>query len=119
MGMMGQNLTFLVGPDVSAAFFAAKDEELSQPEVYGFMKPVFGSNVVYDAPPKVRAFRKRAPLQALLPLPTRNAPCPNPQTGAQAADGTDDHRAGDVADEELRPEDCAGDGVVPRGEVGR
>lgn len=54
MGMMGQNLTFLVGPDVSAAFFAAKDEELSQPEVYGFMKPVFGHNVVYDAPPKVR-----------------------------------------------------------------
>ena len=53
MGMMGQNLTFLVGPDVSAAFFNAKDEELSQPEVYGFMKPVFGSNVVYDAPPKV------------------------------------------------------------------
>jgi len=54
MGMMGQNLTFLVGPDVSAAFFAAKDEELSQPEVYGFMKPVFGDNVVYDAPPKLR-----------------------------------------------------------------
>jgi sterol 14alpha-demethylase len=54
MGMMGQNLTFLVGPDVSAAFFAATDEELSQPEVYGFMKPVFGANVVYDAPPKVR-----------------------------------------------------------------
>jgi sterol 14-demethylase len=54
MGMMGQNLTFLVGPDVSAAFFAAKDEELSQPEVYGFMKPVFGENVVYDAAPKVR-----------------------------------------------------------------
>mmetsp|Transcript_49912 Transcript_49912/g.100497 ORF Transcript_49912/g.100497 Transcript_49912/m.100497 type:complete len:495 (+) Transcript_49912:69-1553(+) len=54
MGMMGQNLTFLVGPDVSAAFFAAKDEELSQPEVYGFMKPVFGANVVYDAAPKVR-----------------------------------------------------------------
>mmetsp|Transcript_22025 Transcript_22025/g.28729 ORF Transcript_22025/g.28729 Transcript_22025/m.28729 type:complete len:496 (-) Transcript_22025:214-1701(-) len=54
MGMMGQNLTFLVGPDVSAAFFAAKDEELSQPEVYGFMKPVFGNNVVYDAAPKVR-----------------------------------------------------------------
>jgi len=54
MGMMGQNLTFLVGPDVSAAFFAAKDDELSQPEVYGFMKPVFGSNVVYDAAPKVR-----------------------------------------------------------------
>ena len=53
MGMMGQNLTFLVGPDVSEAFFAAKDEELSQPEVYGFMKPVFGSNVVYDAAPKV------------------------------------------------------------------
>jgi len=54
MGMMGQNLTFLVGPDVSAAFFAAKDDELSQPEVYGFMKPVFGNDVVYDAAPKMR-----------------------------------------------------------------
>jgi len=54
MGMLGHNLTFLVGPDVSKAFFAATDDELSQPEVYGFMKPVFGNNVVYDAAPKVR-----------------------------------------------------------------
>lgn len=54
MGMMGQTLTFLVGPDVSEAFFAATDDELSQPEVYGFMTAVFGRNVVYDAPPKMR-----------------------------------------------------------------
>jgi len=49
--MMGpQRMTFLIGPEEQTAFFSAKDDTLSQPEVYGFMKPVFGPNVVYDAP---------------------------------------------------------------------
>ena len=52
--MMGQNLTFLIGPDVSAPFFKSADSVLSQPEVYGFMKAVFGADVVYDAEPKMR-----------------------------------------------------------------
>lgn len=52
--MMGQNLTFLIGPDVSTAFFKNPDDVLSQPEVYGFMKAVFGADVVYDAETKKR-----------------------------------------------------------------
>ena len=43
-----------MGPEVSAPFFKLKDEFMSQPEVYGFMTPVFGKNVVYDAEPKKR-----------------------------------------------------------------
>ena len=38
---------------MSTPFFKSSDEVLSQPEVYGFMKAVFGADVVYDAEPKV------------------------------------------------------------------
>lgn len=48
--MMHKNLTFLLGPEVSAPFFNLHDDAMSQPEVYGFMTPVFGKGVVYDAP---------------------------------------------------------------------
>uniref|UniRef100_A0A7R9YCA4 Uncharacterized protein n=1 Tax=Pinguiococcus pyrenoidosus TaxID=172671 RepID=A0A7R9YCA4_9STRA len=44
------NLTFLIGPDASAPFYKAKDDQLDQGQVYGFMTPVFGRDVVYDAP---------------------------------------------------------------------
>jgi sterol 14-demethylase len=49
-----KRLTFLIGPDAQEAFCKANDETLSQDEVYGFMKPVFGPDVVYDAPKKKR-----------------------------------------------------------------
>lgn len=52
--MLHKNLTFLIGPEVSAPFFALSDEKMSQSEVYGFMTPVFGKGVVYDAPTKRR-----------------------------------------------------------------
>mmetsp|Transcript_6234 Transcript_6234/g.6395 ORF Transcript_6234/g.6395 Transcript_6234/m.6395 type:complete len:214 (-) Transcript_6234:997-1638(-) len=52
--MLHKNLTFLLGPEVSAPFFRLNDEFMSQPEVYGFMTPVFGKGVVYDAEPKKR-----------------------------------------------------------------
>jgi sterol 14-demethylase len=48
MNMMGQCLTFLVGPAAQAPFFKGKDDQLSQAAVYGFMTPVFGKGVVYD-----------------------------------------------------------------------
>lgn len=57
--MMGNNLTFLIGPDLGETFFRANDDQLSQAEVYGFMKPVFGADVVYDAAPP----RRRAQMQ--------------------------------------------------------
>jgi sterol 14-demethylase len=52
--MLHKKLTFLLGPEVSAPFFKSDDSVMSQPEVYGFMTPVFGKNVVYDAEPKKR-----------------------------------------------------------------
>lgn len=52
--MLHKNLTFLMGPEVSAPFFQLTDDYMSQPEVYGFMTPVFGPGVVYDAEPKKR-----------------------------------------------------------------
>ena len=50
--MLHKKLTFLLGPEVSAPFFMLKDDKMSQKEVYGFMTPVFGKGVVYDAEPK-------------------------------------------------------------------
>ena len=52
--MLHKRLTFLLGPEVSAPFYQLSDESMSQSEVYGFMTPVFGKNVVYDAEPKKR-----------------------------------------------------------------
>jgi sterol 14-demethylase len=52
--MLHKNLTFLLGPEVSTPFFKLSDDFMSQNEVYGFMTPVFGKNVVYDAEPKKR-----------------------------------------------------------------
>jgi sterol 14-demethylase len=52
--MMHKRLTFLVGPEAQEPFFTHGDDVLSQQEVYGFMKPVFGPGVVYDADRKKR-----------------------------------------------------------------
>ena len=49
-----QRLTFLIGPEAQGVFCKATDEVLSQDEVYGFMKPIFGADVVYDASKKNR-----------------------------------------------------------------
>jgi len=49
-----KRLTFLVGPEAQEIFFKASDDVLSQQEVYDFTRPVFGPNVVYDAPKKKR-----------------------------------------------------------------
>lgn len=50
MPMLHKNLTFLLGPEASEKFYSGRDDEMSQSEVYGFMTPVFGEGVVYDAP---------------------------------------------------------------------
>jgi len=49
-----KRLTFLIGPEAQELFFKASDDVLSQNEVYDFMKPVFGPDVVYDASRKNR-----------------------------------------------------------------
>jgi sterol 14-demethylase len=48
--VLHRNVTMLVGSDANTVFFEAKDDVLSQREVYGFTVPVFGKDVVYDAP---------------------------------------------------------------------
>jgi sterol 14-demethylase len=47
--ILGKNMTFIAHPKAYDTFFKPKDTELEQREVYKFMKPVFGSGVVYDA----------------------------------------------------------------------
>ena len=49
-----KRLTFLIGPEAQEPFFKHNDDVLSQNEVYGFMKPVFGPGIVYDASKKNR-----------------------------------------------------------------
>jgi sterol 14-demethylase len=52
--MLYKRLTFLIGPEVSAPFYQLGDDKMSQNEVYGFMTPVFGPGIVYDAETKKR-----------------------------------------------------------------
>mmetsp|Transcript_2616 Transcript_2616/g.2594 ORF Transcript_2616/g.2594 Transcript_2616/m.2594 type:complete len:482 (-) Transcript_2616:95-1540(-) len=63
--MLHKKLTFLVGPEVSTPFFKLNDDYMSQPEVYGFMVPVFGKGVVYDAEPKKRLQQMQHAAQGL------------------------------------------------------
>ena len=44
----------MLEPEAQSVFFKANDDMLTQQEVYDFMKPVFGPEVVYDAPKKKR-----------------------------------------------------------------
>jgi sterol 14-demethylase len=48
--IFGNTMTFLVGTEAVDPFFSLSDDFMSQKEVYGFMKPVFGPGIVYDAP---------------------------------------------------------------------
>ncbi|CAM9456541.1 unnamed protein product [Chrysoparadoxa australica] len=64
--VLGKNLTFLIGPESQAPFFRHPDEVLSQNEVYGFMKPVFGPGIVYDAPPEKRNQQMQAMANGLV-----------------------------------------------------
>src|SRR5262245_57103348 len=46
-----KQMFLLTGPAANEAFFRAKDDQLSPHEAYKMMTPVFGKDVVYDAPP--------------------------------------------------------------------
>lgn len=45
-----KKMVLLTGPEASEAFFRAPDEVLSPSEAYEMMTPVFGKDIVYDAP---------------------------------------------------------------------
>ena len=63
-----RGLTFVVGP-AAQLFFSGSDAELSQREVYHFTVPVFGKNIVYDAPPGIMIQQVLVPGQT---TPRRN-----------------------------------------------
>ena len=48
--LLHKHMTVMVGPEANQLVFEAKDSILSQQEVYSFTVPVFGRNIVYDAP---------------------------------------------------------------------
>jgi sterol 14-demethylase len=48
----GKKMVAVFGPDANEAVFRAKDEHLSPSEAYKIMTPVFGKDIVYDAPPE-------------------------------------------------------------------
>lgn len=48
-------MTFIVGPTASNHFYNARDELMSQKEVYGYSVPTFGHDVVFAVDEKVRA----------------------------------------------------------------
>uniref|UniRef100_A0A5B6YIN7 sterol 14alpha-demethylase n=1 Tax=Davidia involucrata TaxID=16924 RepID=A0A5B6YIN7_DAVIN len=54
LNILNKNITFLIGPEVSAHFFKATESDLSQQEVYQFNVPTFGPGVVFDVDYSIR-----------------------------------------------------------------
>jgi sterol 14-demethylase len=54
LNLAGNPVVMLYGEAAQEAFFRAPDEQLDQAAAYPFMKPVFGSGVVFDATPEQR-----------------------------------------------------------------
>ncbi|KAK7287000.1 hypothetical protein RJT34_22396 [Clitoria ternatea] len=60
-----KNITFFIGPEVSAHFFKASESDLSQQEVYQFNVPTFGPGVVFDVDYSIRQEQFRFFTEAL------------------------------------------------------
>ncbi|XP_022891263.1 sterol 14-demethylase-like isoform X1 [Olea europaea var. sylvestris] len=63
--LLNKNITFLIGPEVSAHFFKAPESDLSQQEVYQFNVPTFGPGVVFDVDYSIRQEQFRFFTEAL------------------------------------------------------
>ncbi|GFP89008.1 sterol 14-demethylase [Phtheirospermum japonicum] len=63
--LLNKNITFLIGPEVSAHFFKASESDLSQQEVYQFNVPTFGPGVVFDVDYTIRQEQFRFFTEAL------------------------------------------------------
>lgn len=48
----GMKMIAVFGPEANEVIFRAKDEQMSPSEAYKIMTPVFGKDIVYDAPPE-------------------------------------------------------------------
>jgi sterol 14alpha-demethylase len=71
MTFLGNEMTFLIGPDAQAPFYRAEDEELSQNEPYRFMTPIFGKGIVFDAPIHIKNQQLKFVAGALRPAALR------------------------------------------------
>src|SRR6184192_3814957 len=49
--VFNRKMVAVFGPEAHEAIFRAPDEQLSPSEAYKIMTPVFGKDIVYDAPP--------------------------------------------------------------------
>lgn len=65
LNLVHKNITFLIGPEVSAHFFKASESDLSQQEVYRFNVPTFGPGVVFDVDYSIRQEQFRFFTEAL------------------------------------------------------
>lgn len=61
--IVGKRMIAVFGPDAHEAVFRAPDSQLNPSEAYKIMTPIFGKDVVYDAPPE----RMNEQLKMLLP----------------------------------------------------
>jgi sterol 14alpha-demethylase len=52
--LAGRPVILLSGSEANEFFFRAPDEDLDQAGAYPFMTPIFGTGVVFDAPPERR-----------------------------------------------------------------
>ena len=50
----GRDVVLLTGAGANEFYFRAPEEQLDQAEAYPFMTPIFGTGVVFDAPPERR-----------------------------------------------------------------
>ena len=60
-----KHMVALFGPEAHEAVFRAPDSELSPSEAYKIMTPVFGKDIVYDAPPEKMSEQVKMLLPAL------------------------------------------------------
>lgn len=65
VNVFNKRMVALFGPAAYEAVFRAPDTQLSSAPVYNFMSPIFGSGILYDAPPEIRTEQMHMLLPAL------------------------------------------------------
>jgi sterol 14-demethylase len=65
LGIVGKRMVAVFGPEANEAVFRAPDSQLNPSEAYKIMTPIFGKDVVYDAPPEKMGEQLKMLLPAL------------------------------------------------------
>ena len=63
--IVGKKMVAVFGPEANEAVFRAPDSQLNPSEAYKIMTPIFGKDVVYDAPPEKMSEQLKMLLPAL------------------------------------------------------